>query len=85
MGVNKKSLSYSILPPMRGKSLHPSALSPFEYQLFYSALEDLEPKIGDYQDDVVYTKLTVITRDVRAWLRGRYLHIQASSIDLVRT
>lgn len=70
----------------RRLDLHASALSDSEYSLYTSILSDItlsnDPDIP--HDDAYYNQQTVGVREARAWLRGRYSHVPASNIDLVR-
>lgn len=74
---------------MRPLTLHASALSDFEYNLYTSSLNDLcattesQPN-GTVQVDAHYETMEVGVREVRAWFKGRYQVIPASDIDVVR-
>ncbi|KIL66452.1 hypothetical protein M378DRAFT_197506 [Amanita muscaria Koide BX008] len=72
---------------MRSLSLHASALSDTEYDVYTSSLTDIadEPTSDDdvVHDDAHYEQMSVGVREVRAWLRGRYSHIPASTIDSI--
>ncbi|KAI6134828.1 hypothetical protein EDD17DRAFT_1548956 [Pisolithus thermaeus] len=70
---------------MRPLTLHASALSDVEYDLYTSSLNDLcvtndtDPSIA--RDDAHFETTTVGVREARAWLRGRYHDLPASDID----
>ncbi|KAI5888509.1 uncharacterized protein SCHCODRAFT_02551368 [Schizophyllum commune H4-8] len=56
----------------RKLALHPSALSESEYDFYTAALNSfLSPEEAN-DDDLDYTSVRISTREVRAWLRGRY-------------
>lgn len=70
---------------MRPLTLHASALSDVEYDLYTSSLNDLcvtndtDPSIA--RDDAHFETTSVGVREARAWLRGRYHDLPASDID----
>ncbi|KIK28288.1 hypothetical protein PISMIDRAFT_7759 [Pisolithus microcarpus 441] len=70
---------------MRPLTLHASALSDVEYDLYTSSLNDLcvtndtDPSIA--RNDAHFETTTVGVREARAWLRGRYHDLPASDID----
>ncbi|KAI6121991.1 hypothetical protein F5141DRAFT_1093952 [Pisolithus sp. B1] len=70
---------------MRPLTLHASALSDVEYDLYTSSLNELcvtndtDPSIA--RDDAHFETTTVGVREARAWLRGRYHDLPASDID----
>ncbi|KAI6158111.1 hypothetical protein BKA82DRAFT_22120 [Pisolithus tinctorius] len=68
---------------MRPLTLHASALSDFEYDLYTSSLNDLcvtnDTETSTTARDFETT--TVGVREARAWLRGRYHDLPASDID----
>ncbi|KAF7973096.1 hypothetical protein HWV62_16196 [Athelia sp. TMB] len=71
---------------MRQLSLHASALSNDEYELYTSSLNDLADAHGNPNqsyDDAYYEDLKVGVREARAWFRGRYSHIAVSDIDMI--
>lgn len=77
---------------MRPLTLHVSALSDAEYDLYTASLNDLatESTNGDttpntirVRDDAHYERTSVGVREVRAWLRGRYSNLPATDIDSV--
>jgi hypothetical protein len=78
---------------MRELSLHASALSDAEYQLYTSSLQDLawvDNLDADGQEgstsghgDAYYEQLEIGIREVRGWMRGRYMHVAPTSIDEV--
>ena len=71
----------------RKLALHPSALSESEYDFYTAALNSfLSPEEAN-DDDLDYTSVRISTREVRAWLRGRYSPpVPGQTIDeIVRT
>lgn len=72
---------------MRPLTLHVSALSDVEYDLYTTSLDDLATDGNNdtthVRDGGHYERMTVGVREVRAWLRGRYSHLPASDIDAV--
>ncbi|KAF8629480.1 hypothetical protein AX15_003427 [Amanita polypyramis BW_CC] len=71
---------------MRQLSLHASALNDAEYDLYTTCLNDIADKQYDpdaVYDDAHYERMSVGVREARAWLRGRYSHIPASTIDVI--
>lgn len=71
---------------MRRLSLHASALSDDEYDLYTSSIEDLalcDSNLNDTRDDTFYERIAVGVREVRAWLRGRYRDTPVNTIDAV--
>ena len=75
---------------MRPLTLHVSALSDYEYDLYTASLNDLATDTNtDFtyttpvRDDAHYERTSVGVREVRAWLRGRYSNLPASDIDSV--
>lgn len=73
---------------MRPLTLHASALSDAEYDLYTASLKDLaddHPVGGDRSnDDAYYNSLRVGVREARGWLRGRYADVVPADIDAVR-
>jgi len=81
----------------RRLDLHASALNDAEYELYTTSLADItladegndnhdgtdKDKKGTEHDDAYYDRLTVSVREARAWLRGRYSHVTAVTIDNV--
>ncbi|THU84745.1 hypothetical protein K435DRAFT_398635 [Dendrothele bispora CBS 962.96] len=79
----------------RRLDLHASALNDAEYELYTTSLADItladeETNNNDVKDkdkeeiehdDAYYDRLTVSVREARAWLRGRYSHVTAVTID----
>lgn len=71
---------------MRRLSLHASALSNPEYDLFTNSLKQIvDDDNPDNADDVHLEKLVVGIREARAWLRGRYSDVSVANIDGVGT
>ena len=75
---------------MRRLALHASALSDAEYDLYTTILRDIALADDDNQtgsrgapDDTHFENMNIGVREARAWLRGRYSHLQASTIDKV--
>lgn len=78
---------------MRPLTLHVSALSDSEYNLYTTSLNDLTTDSADgntnipssthVRDDARYERTYVGAREARAWLRGRYSDVPASDIDAV--
>ena len=72
---------------MRPLSLHASALSDTEYDVYTASLHVIadEPTSDEdvVHDDAHYEQMSVGVREVRAWLRGRYSHISACTIDSI--
>lgn len=68
--------------PMRPLTLHASALNDDEYALFTSSLADL---VAPDPAPTEHEKPLISTREVRAWLRGRYAELPLSELDAVRT
>ena len=78
---------------MRPLTLHVSALSDTEYDLYTASLNDLAtestdsttnvPTTTSVRGDAHYERTSVGAREVRAWLRGRYSDLPASDIDAV--
>jgi hypothetical protein len=73
---------------MRPLSLHLSALSSNEYNLFTQALQELAalndsgaPFVED--NNAYYEQPVIGVREIRAWLRGRYHDLSLSKVDLV--
>ena len=72
---------------MRPLILHASALSDGEYDFYTASIYDIttdEPSNDTetvVHDDVHFEQMSVGIREVRAWLRGRYSHIPAPTID----
>ena len=56
----------------RKLALHPSALSESEYDFYTAALNSFLSSEEANDDDLDYTSVRISTREVRAWLRGRY-------------
>ncbi|KAF8163847.1 hypothetical protein B0H34DRAFT_341285 [Crassisporium funariophilum] len=78
---------------LRRLSLHTSALSDVEYEIYTASLRDLAiadddahnpTATGAKNDDVFYEDIVINVREARAWLRGRYSHVPTSTIDKVR-
>lgn len=70
---------------MRHLSLHISALNDAEYALYTSSLNDIaDDAQSTTHDDTYYEQMKIGVREARAWLRGRYSHVPATSIDAVR-
>ncbi|KAF9449450.1 hypothetical protein P691DRAFT_812540, partial [Macrolepiota fuliginosa MF-IS2] len=73
---------------MRRLALHASALNDEEYSLYTASIADLALCDSNHpskntRDDAFYEDISVSVREVRAWLRGRYPHIQVDDIDAV--
>ena len=75
---------------MRRLALHASALSDAEYDLYTTILRDIALADDDNQigskgapDDTHFENMNIGVREARAWLRGRYSHLPASTIDKV--
>ena len=71
---------------MRQLALHTSALNDAEYNLYTSSLTDIADNRSDpdtVDTDAHYERMSIGVREVRAWLRGRYSHIPASTIDAI--
>lgn len=76
---------------MRPLTLHVSALSDSEYDLYTTSLNDLDstdsntniPSTTHVRDDAHYERTSVGAREARAWLRGRHSDLPASDIDAV--
>lgn len=78
---------------MRPLTLHVSALSDSEYDLYTASLNDLTtdstdsnanlPRPALVRNDARYERTSVGVREARAWLRGRYSGLPASDIDAV--
>ncbi|TRM62284.1 hypothetical protein BD626DRAFT_59318 [Schizophyllum amplum] len=56
----------------RKLALHPSALSESEYDFYTAALNSFLTPAEANDDELDYATIRVSTREVRAWLRGRY-------------
>jgi hypothetical protein len=74
---------------MRPLDLHVSALNDDEYTFYTTSLNDLALKSDDIDDDEphdddYFHSLSIGVRETRAWLRGRFSNIPASTIDSVR-
>ncbi|KIK70445.1 hypothetical protein GYMLUDRAFT_32461 [Collybiopsis luxurians FD-317 M1] len=68
----------------RRLDLHVSALNDAEYQLYTSSLADIT--LSDGQLDSIsqdFDNLSVSVREARAWLRGRYSHLPAATLDSI--
>ncbi|KAL1741063.1 hypothetical protein HDZ31DRAFT_76452 [Schizophyllum fasciatum] len=66
----------------RKLALHPSALSESEYDFYTAALNSFLAPEEANDDDLDYATVRVSTREVRAWLRGRYSPpVSAQTID----
>ncbi|KAJ3750982.1 hypothetical protein DFH05DRAFT_1519142 [Lentinula detonsa] len=69
----------------RRLNLHVSALNDAEYQLYTASLADItltDSRIdGIEHDDTYFENIHVSVREARAWLRGRYSHISAATLD----
>ncbi|TFK35288.1 hypothetical protein BDQ12DRAFT_737708 [Crucibulum laeve] len=74
---------------MRRLSLHASALNNAEYDLYSSSLDDIvadderDTTADTAHDDAYYEQMVVGVREARAWLRGRYSHVPAATIDTI--
>lgn len=71
---------------MRLLALHTSALNDAEYDLYTASLADIADDHSDsgaVDDDAHYERMSIGVREARAWLRGRYSHIPASTIDAI--
>lgn len=68
---------------MRPLSLHVSALNDDEYATFTSSLEDLAAPDAASPGEIHYEKLSVTSREARAWLRGRYPDLPLNDLDAV--
>ncbi|KAF8160406.1 hypothetical protein BJ912DRAFT_1151036 [Pholiota molesta] len=72
---------------MRRLALHASALSDAEYDLYTASLRDLsltdedDGKASKDGEDAYFENIVVGVREARAWLRGRYSHVPAPTID----
>jgi hypothetical protein len=71
---------------MRQLSLHVSALNDLEYSAYTEALHDLiaDDSANEAASDD-YENVSVGSREVRAWLRGRYASIPLADVDAVRS
>jgi hypothetical protein len=74
----------------RKLSLHASALSDDEYQLYTTSLLSIVSVEDDggvsqshNMDDAYYENMIINVRETRAWLRGRYSHLPSLIIDKV--
>jgi hypothetical protein len=74
----------------RRLSLHASALSDNEYQLYTTSLLSIVSVEDDggvskshSVDDAYYENMNINVRETRAWLRGRYSHLPSLIIDQV--
>lgn len=72
----------------RRLSLHASALSDSEYQLYTTSLlsivsveDDGAVSQSHNMDDAYYENMIINVRETRAWLRGRYSHLPSLVID----
>ncbi|KAE9409290.1 hypothetical protein BT96DRAFT_1012867 [Gymnopus androsaceus JB14] len=65
----------------RRLDLHVSALSDTEYKLYTSSLLDITSEDGKTRDDAYLENLSLSVREARAWLRGRYSHLPATTLD----
>ncbi|KAK2463758.1 hypothetical protein APHAL10511_004251 [Amanita phalloides] len=71
---------------MRPLTLHASALSDVEYDIYTSSLNDIADGPSDscaVHDDAHYEQMTIGLREARAWLRGKYSHMPVSTIDAI--
>ncbi|KIM40807.1 hypothetical protein M413DRAFT_446178 [Hebeloma cylindrosporum] len=75
---------------MRRLALHASALSDAEYDLYTTILRDIALADDDNPagsnggaDDAHFENMNIGVREARAWLRGRYSHLSASTIDKI--
>lgn len=71
---------------MRQLALHTSALNDAEYDLYTTSLVDIADNYSDpgaVHNDAHYERMSIGVREARAWLRGRYSHIPASTIDAI--
>ena len=69
---------------MRQLALHASALNDAEYDYYTSSLADIAENDSDpnaAHDDAHYERISIGVRETRAWLRGRYGQVPASTID----
>lgn len=68
----------------RPLNLHVSALNDAEYDLYTTSLADITLSDNEStHDDAYFETLSVSVREARAWLRGRYSHISAATLDSV--
>lgn len=70
---------------MRRLDLHVSALNDAEFDLYTSSFADILADDDDKvtHDDAYYERITIGVREARAWLRGRYSHIPAATLESV--
>ncbi|KAG5634786.1 hypothetical protein H0H81_000792 [Sphagnurus paluster] len=73
---------------MRPLTLHASALNDEEYDLYTASLNDLAEDDGadgegHGHDDAYYEQMQIGVREARGWIRGRYSHLPAGSIDSI--
>ncbi|KAG6868083.1 hypothetical protein C0993_007760 [Termitomyces sp. T159_Od127] len=62
---------------MRPLTLHASALSNEEYELYTAGLKDLDDDLDTAtHDDTYYEGMQIGVREVRGWMRGKYAHLQ---------
>ena len=70
---------------MRKLALHASALSDTEYDFFTKSLCQIADDDQNSSDtDTHFENISIGVREARAWFRGRYSHLPASTIDGVR-
>jgi hypothetical protein len=69
---------------MRPLTLHASALSNDEYELYTASFQELVDEGATHRSDAYYEETTIGVREARAWLRGRYSELNAADLDLVR-
>lgn len=67
---------------MRALTLHPSALNDTEYAIFTTTIREIldDPH---FQSDDDYANAVLQTRELRAWLRGRYNEIPVTDLDAI--
>ncbi|KAG6845160.1 hypothetical protein H0H87_012956 [Tephrocybe sp. NHM501043] len=71
---------------MRPLTLHASALNNEEYDFYTTSLKELNDDRDPGQssdDDAYYEAMQIGVREARAWMRGRYAHLQPSTIDSI--
>jgi hypothetical protein len=68
---------------MRPLTLHASALSADEYDLYTAAFLDIVDEPHGAHDDTYYATTAVGVREARAWLRGRYPELAPTDLDAV--
>lgn len=68
---------------MRRLDLHVSALNDAEYELYTTSLADITLDSDSPHDDAYFQRQSIGIREARAWLRGRYSHVPAATLDSV--